>query len=501
MWDAAATKARMKPDKTLSPETAKRLSEASALRETGQVIEAISAYKAVLAEAPDLPDSWYNLGWLLRRAGEPRQAIEAYDRALGLGIKDPEEVHLNRGVIFADDLNAPDLAIKSYRTALSLNPDFVRARFNLANSLEDIGDRDGAASEYRTILDRNPREAEPLARLANLSTVNSADDGLVRRLESERARPEISKASKASLEFALGRLLDQVGEYDRAFEAFKTANFASGATRHPNSPTYDPVRHDAQVSALIKVGLPTQAAVFKPSPIHPVFIVGQFRSGSTLLEQILSAHSEIDTGGELTLLPILAGRYLAPYPQSLSNLSYEKTSNLREAYLEGLRLRLPNATGIVTDKRPDNFYHVGLILRMLPDAKILHTVRDPRDTCLSNYFLHLSHQQPHALSLSHLGHHFRAYQRVMAHWKAIAPDRILDVDYDSMVQDPEAEIRKTLDFLNVPFEPACLDFQKSEAPVKTASVWQVREPLYQHSSGRWRNYESHLGPLLETLND
>ena len=491
----------MMTENTYSPEIARRLSEASALRESGQVVEAISAYKSVLAEAPDLPDSWYNLGWLQRRAGEPRLAIEAYDRALGLGIKDPEEVHLNRGVIFADDLNAPDLAIEAYRAALALNPDFLQARFNLANSLEDIGDRDGAAAEYRTMLDDNPRETEPLARLANLSTVNSADDGLVIRLESERSRPEISKASKASLEFALGRLLDQVGEYDRAFEAFKTANFASGAARHPNSPKYDPVRHDAQVSTLLEVGLPAQAAVFKPTSIQPVFIVGQFRSGSTLLEQILSAHSAVSTGGELGLLPILAGRHLSPYPQSLSTLPYEMASKLREAYLEGLKQRLPNAAGIVTDKRPDNFYHVGLILRMFPDAKILHTVRDPRDTCLSNYFLHLSHQQPHALNLAHLGHHYRAYERVMAHWKAIAPDSILDVDYDVMVQDPETEIRKTLDFLDLPFEPACLDFQNSDTPVKTASVWQVREPLYQHASGRWRNYESHLGPLQESLND
>lgn len=491
----------MMTENTLSPEIARRLSEASALRESGQVDEAIVAYRAVLSEAPNLPDSWYNLGWLLRRAGDPRQAIEAYDRALALGIKAPEEVHLNRGVIFADDLNAPDLAVEAYRTALELNGDFLQARFNLANSLEDIGDRDGAAAEYRTMLEHNPRETEPLARLANLSTVSSADDGLVIRLESERSRPEISKASKASLEFALGRLLDQTGEYDRAFEAFKTANFASAAARHPNSPGYDPARHDTQVSALLAVDLPSEGAIFKPTPIQPVFIVGQFRSGSTLLEQILSAHSAVATGGELGLLPALAGRHLSPYPQSLSTVSYQMTTQLREAYLEGLEQRLPNAAGIVTDKRPDNFYHVGLILRLFPDAKILHTVRDPRDTCLSSYFAHLSHQQPHALNLAHLGHHYRAYQRVIAHWKAIAPDKILDVDYDMLVQNPEAEIRKTLGFLGLPFEPGCLDFQNSDAPVKTASVWQVREPLYQRSSGRWRHYESHLGPLLEALND
>ncbi|MFT5776754.1 sulfotransferase family protein, partial [Hyphomonas sp.] len=205
--------------------------------------------------------------------------------------------------------------------------------------------------------------------------------------------------------------------------------------------------------------------------------------------------------GELPLLGMIAARDLRPYPQSLAKLSAAQADELRDAYLSGVALRLPGASGIVTDKRPDNFYHIGLILRLFPNARILHTVRDPRDTCLSNYFLHLSHAQPHAVDLAHLGHQYRAYQRLMAHWKSIAPGNILDVDYDALVRSPELEIRKVLTFLNLPFDAACLDFHNSRTPVKTASVWQVREPLYQQSSGRWRNYEPHLRPLLEALND
>ena len=463
--------------------------------------EAIAAYRAVLADAPNLPDSWYNLGWLLRRAGDPKAAIAAYDRALALNISGPEEVFLNKGVIFADDLLDPARAQEAYRAALAINPRYGNARFNLANTLEDLGDREGAASEYRMLLQQAPGEPEPLARLANLSKISSPGDPLVVQLQSALARTELPASARASLGFALGRLLDQAGAYDHAFEAFKDANAQSLASRDPKQPGYDPARQDALVAALTSLPAPAPIAPASAGSLSPVFILGQFRSGSTLLEQVLSAHSAVTTGGELPLLGMIAARDLRPYPQSLADLTTEQAAALHDAYLSGVALRLPGASGIITDKRPDNFYHIGLILRLFPDARILHTVRDPRDTCLSNYFLHLSHAQPHAIDLSHLGHQYRAYERLMAHWKSIAPDNILDVDYDALVRSPEPEIQKVLAFLNLPFDAACLDFHNSRTPVKTASVWQVREPLYQQSSGRWRNYESHLEPLLEALND
>ncbi len=485
----------------LPPHVAQRLAQASALRQAGKVAEAVAAYRALLAEAPGLPDSWYNLGWLLRRAGDPIGALEAYDRALSLSISGPEEVLLNKGVIYADDLLDPAKAEQAYRAALAINPLYAEARFNLSNTLEDLGDREAAAAEYRTLLDQAPDAAEPLARLANLTVVTSPGDELVERLKSTLARNDLPADHRASLGFALGRLFDQAGEFDMAFDAYRHANAASLASRHPRMPGYNRARQDELVDSLISLPPPASAAADSATAISPVFILGQFRSGSTLLEQILSAHSAITTGGELPLLGTIAARDLSPYPASLASLAADKASALRDAYLQGVMLRFPGSFGIVTDKRPDNFYHIGLILRLFPNARILHTVRDPRDTCLSNYFLHLSHDQPHALDLADLGHHYRAYQRLMAHWKTIAGDRMLDVEYDTLVRNPETAIRNVTTFLGLSFEAACLDFQTSPAPVKTASVWQVREPLYQRSSGRWRNYEPHLEPLLEALND
>ena len=272
--------------------------------------EAIAAYRAVLADAPNLPDSWYNLGWLLRRAGDPSAAIAAYERALALNISGPEEVFLNKGVIFADDLLDPARAQEAYRAALAINPRYGNARFNLANTLEDLGDREGAASEYRMLLQQAPGEPEPLARLANLSKISSPGDPLVVQLQSALARTELPASARASLGFALGRLLDQAGAYDHAFEAFKDANAQSLASRDPKKPGYDPARQDALVAALTSLPAPAPIAPASAGSLSPVFILGQFRSGSTLLEQVLSAHSAVTTGGELPLLGMIAARDL-----------------------------------------------------------------------------------------------------------------------------------------------------------------------------------------------
>jgi len=477
-----------------------RLAEASALRNAGRVAEAIAAYRDVLAIEPALPDSWYNLAWLLRRNAQQEAALEAYDEALRRGIAEPEEVWLNKGVIQADDLLNPDAAILAFEQALKLNPVYLPALLNLGNTYEDLGNRQAAAAQYSRLLEIAPQDADALARLANLSKPVSADDEIVRRVDAARSRPGLPPDGKATLEFALGRMLDQVGDYDSAFAAYERANRASEAARPAGYPAFDPVKFEAIIQSLTEIRV-SATVTFEPASVTPVFILGQFRSGSTLLEQVLSAHSAVTTLGELPLLSEVAAQYFSPYPQALEAVSPPRIAAARAAYLAGLQQRRPGVRGFVTDKRPDNFFHVGLILHLFPEARILHTVRDKRDVCLSTYFTNLDAQQLHATSLTNIALQYRAYERLMAHWKAIAPGRILDVSYDALVGDAETEIRKALDFLGLPYEAGCLDFHTSAAPVKTASVWQVREPLYRQSSGRWRNYEKHLGPLLEILND
>jgi hypothetical protein len=218
-----------------------------------------------------------------------------------------------------------------------------------------------------------------------------------------------------------------------------------------------------------------------------------FRSGSTLAEQILAGHSRVTAGGELGLVPALA-RTLEPWPAAASP---EAIGRLRGLYLNGLNAARPGAD-VVTDKRPDNFLHIGLIKAMFPDARIVHTVRDPLDTILSNWFLHLDRSMAHALDLDDLVHWHGQYRRLMAHWKRLYPD-ILDLDYDALVVEPRPEIERLLAGLGLEWEEGVLDFHRNETGVRTASVWQVREPLYRRASGRWRNYARHLEGVRAAL--
>jgi tetratricopeptide (TPR) repeat protein len=470
------------------------LRRASQLRQAGRVDEAIAAYHAFLALRPDSATSWFNLGWLQRRARRFEEALAAYGEALRLGIDGAEEVHLNRAAIYSDDLARPGLAEAELQAALALNPFYVPALLNLGNLREDLGDRPGAAAAYEAALAAEPENALALARLAGVTPADGRADPLVRRLREALSRLRAAPADKADLGFALGQRLDAAAAYDEAFAAYAAANEASRAAAGPAA-RYDPGAHEAFVGRLISA-FPRAAPPGQSPSGAPVFICGMFRSGSTLAEQVLAAHSRVTAGGELDLLPALIRDRLRPYPESAADPP--ALHEVRTAYLDGLR-RIHTGSALVTDKRPDNFLHIGLIKALFPDARIVHTVRSPLDNCLSVWFLHLDPAMSYALDLGDIAHWYRQYRRLMAHWKALYPDDIHDLDYDALVAEPRPQVEALLRFLGLPWEEDCLSFYAVPGAVKTASVWQVRQPLYLRSSGRWRNYERHIGPLREAL--
>jgi tetratricopeptide (TPR) repeat protein len=483
-------------------EPAALLREAARLEQTGQLAQAAVTYERILARWPALADCWYNLGLLQRRLRRFDAALSSYARALALGIRAPEEVHLNRAVILADDLRQEAAAEQELRRALALNGGYLPALRNLANLLEDLGAREEALATYVRILELEPRAYESLARYAGLQRVERADDALIARLRAALADPQATRAERASLGFALGAALDACGEYAAAFEAYSLANRDSRASA-PAAARYDRRAQERYVDELIRTFGHAAApagvgAAPAPAAPRPIFICGMFRSGSTLTEQLLARHPLVHAGGELDLLPALVRTELNPYPAALAGCDATRIAALAEDYLGGLARLFPGSP-YVTDKRPDNFLHIGLIKRLMPHARIVHTTRDGLDNCLSVFFLHLDQRMSYALDLADIGHYYRQYQRLMRHWHSLYGADLLDFSYDSLVAEPRAALERLLAFCGLPWEEACLTPAASGAAVKTASVWQVRQPLYRRSSGRARHYRRELEALAAYL--
>jgi len=447
-----------------------------------------------------LADCWYCLAVLQRKARLFKSALESYQRALELGIKRPEEVHLNSAVIYADDLREEAAAERELRAALVLNPAYVPALLNVANLHEDRGERDAALSVYRQILEFDPESPQALARCANMQTFASSQDPLIVQLRRTMDLPRVTAGERANLGFALGRALDACADYDAAFDACVAANRDSRSSAEPGTGTYDAPREERFIDRLISAyPAPIDpTGIDLPARPRPIFILGMFRSGSTLLEQLLAGHPQITAGGEIDVLPYLAQTSFAPFPEAAAAAPVPKRGLVAAQYIETLRTLFPAAEW-VTDKRPDNLLYVGLIKSLFPNAKIVHTTRDPLDNCLSIYFLHLHQGMSYSLDLMDTGHHYLQYRRLMKHWKALYPLDIIDVNYDTLVRRPRETVEAVLNSLSLGWDERCSGVPAAGRTIKTASVWQAREPLYQRSSGRARHYLRHLAQLQAYL--
>lgn len=473
------------------------LRNAELLARAGRLLEAEAAYTQLLARWPDVPDTWYNLALLQRRVGRFDAALASYQQALDRGISQPEEVHLNRGVIYSDCLRQEASAEKELLAALTLNPTYVPALLNLANLKEDLGRRSEAIALYERILAVQPDCWEALARLASIQAASSSSSALIPRVQHAIALPSVAPADKASLAFALGKMLDASGAYEQAFDTYVAANRHSRESANPR-PFYDRRQHEALIDQLIAMFPSQPPSTSSPPSVSPIFICGMFRSGSTLVEQVLAAHSRVTAGGEISFLPTLVRTELAPFPAAMAGVTAAQLEQIANRYRQRLTSLFPHAD-LITDKRPDNFLYIGLIKSLFPNARIVHTTRSPLDNCLSIFFLHLDHSMAYALDLLDTAHYYGQYRRLMSHWKSLYGSDILNFSYDSFVSEPRAQLEQLLAFCGLEWEESCLAFHRVGNAVKTASVWQVREPLYGRSSGRWRNYAAQLAPVEEYL--
>jgi tetratricopeptide (TPR) repeat protein len=477
------------------------VSEAQRLQRLNRVPEAILAYERVLARWPERATCWFNLGVLQRQARQLSAALASYQQALDHGICAAEEVHLNRSVIYTDYLRQDEAAERELLTALALNPAYSPALLNLANLYEDLGRRAEASALYERLLTLDPRCLEALARYANLQPLPVPGEALASQLNAALVLPSASAAERASLGFALGRLLDGRGDYEAAFGVYAAANRDSRASAALGVVAYDRRRQELLVDYLMhSAHAPPANVAARSSKVSPIFICGMFRSGSTLTEQLLAGHPGVAAGGELDFLPRQVAGELAPFPESMASISAARIGELARRYLDEIAALFPDAA-YVTDKRPDNFLYIGLIKRLFPDAKIVHTTREPLDNCLSIFFLHLDHGMSYALELMDIGHYFREYRRLMAHWQRLYGTDIFDFNYDAFVREPQREAARLFGFLGLEWDERYLEFPRSARAVKTASVWQVRQPLYSRSSGRARHYARQLARLRDYLAD
>lgn len=487
--------------------------QAEWLQDQGQHDAAIAAYRRLLARWPALPDDWFNLAWLLRRLGRAEDALKAYGQALAHGIGGAEEVHLERAIVYSELLRRDAEAEAELKQALTLAPGFAPALLNLGNLHEEYGRREAAIECYERLLALIPSSAtapqaqwrlQALARLAHLRPPLSSEDPLLLALEQAAGAFGVPPDVRATALFAQGRALDALQLPERAFAAFAVANAAASQ----GARAYDPAAAE-RLTAELKAAFATAVTVSRPGPDltaqtrPPLFICGMFRSGSTLLEQALAAHPQIEAGGEIEFLPRLVASTLAPFPQSLQTLSASCLADYASQYLAHLRQQFPDALQagrLLTDKRPDNFRLIGLIKHLFPDARFVHTVRDPRDVGLSIWMHHLDPRQlPHACDLAAIGHHYGQYVQLMNHWQALYPDSILAFDYDRFVGAPRATLEPVLEWLGLAWHDDCLEFHRRQQSVRTASYWQVRRPLYGEASGRFRRYGTLLDPLLRSL--
>ena len=449
--------------------------QADLLLGRGRLDDAARLYGEALAMEPAQPVAWFNLGWTLRALRRFDAALAAYGEALARGIDRPEDVRLNRATILSDHLFRPDEAIDELNRALASAPGNVAAWLALGLIHEDRGDAAPARSAYQRALRLAPGNGRATARLGALTIAGNDAAGAARDLAAA-LDGAAGPADRAEMLFTLGDAFDRLGRYGEAFPAYEAANVIA---RQFAQRRYDPAAQEALVDRLIAT--PLAAAPADLAMPQPIFVCGMFRSGSTLAERMLARHSAVVAGGELEFVPALVAG-LAGYPQIVPTLPADQLLAWRAEY----RRALP-AARFVTDKRCDNILHLGLIARLFPQARMVHTRRAPLDNLLSIYCLHFDEGVTYGHDLTDAAHYYVQYRRLLRHWQD-AGLVTHDLDYDSLVHAPQPTAAALLTSLGLEWEDGVLATAADAAPVRTASAWQVRAPLHDRSSGRWRHY-------------
>ncbi|HYM43233.1 MAG TPA: sulfotransferase [Steroidobacteraceae bacterium] len=457
-----------------------------------------------LRQSEHLPLAYRGLGPVLLALGRVEEADAAARHLQKIEPENPQTWIIMATV--ASRFMRQEQALEAYQRAAQYQPGDVRLLMSIGHVRKSLGRRAESESSYKEVLAADPANAEAWWSLADLKNYSFADHevAVMQGLIADWERAARVRPGDAQLHFALGRALEQRGRYPEAFASYARGNAMRRSDARFDIEAFE--RRAQRIRAFFSAAFfAGHAGGGDPSPA-PIFIVGLPRSGSTLIEQILASHSQVDGTMELPNIVNLVRSFedltadRDGYPEALGSIPGPQFASLGARYIaETAPLRRGRAH--FTDKLPNNFSHVGLIRAILPNATVIDARRHPLDACFSTFRQHFASGQTFSYDLEDLGRYYRCYLSLMDHWDEVLPGKVLHLRYEELVRDPEANIRALLAHCGLPFEAACLSFHENARAVRTPSAEQVRQPIYTSAVGHWRHYANELEPLRRALGD
>ena len=457
--------------------------------------QSIQLYQQALTMQPDNVQVHRHLGASYQRMGQTQAAMKCFEQALSLR-PDYVDARIKLAEVLRE-LGRAEEALVQVEQVIDLKPDEIQAHIILALILRELGEAELAIERFERLLSTQPRCGHLYYQIAMLKPRQE----LIPVVEKLIGDPELPIGDTLFCHFALGNIYRGSKSYDQAFSHFLEAN-----TLYRKTFVYDAKEHALLIDRLIKVYSKRffqGKRKFGSASRLPVFILGMPRSGSTLVEQIISSHALVHGAGELqaisAIILTISQRleHANPYPECMTLFDKEMAEEYSARYLQELALHSATAKHI-TDKFPGNYFKIGLIKTLFPDARIILCQRNPLDSCISIFF-HCIQDWKWSFELTELGQYYLDYQRIMSHWQKLFPGEIFTVQYEDLVMDQERISKQLIDYLGLEWDEKCLDFHNNERVVMTFSNMQVRQPMYKNSINRWKPYEKHLQPLIEVL--
>jgi cytochrome c-type biogenesis protein CcmH/NrfG len=469
----------------------------------GRLDDSERLLRRALDLAPGFVAARGNLATVLYKQKRFAEAAAVLDEVLAQDPADPANRNLRAASL--GHIGEYDEALAIYRDLTGAFPDHAKLWMSLGHLLKTVGRQEESVAAYRRALALEPHLGEVWWSLANLKTVRF-DDADVAAMEAALADAATGHDDRFHLHFALGRALEQRRDFRPSFH-----HYAEGNGLRSEELGYEPEQTTALIDATIARFTPdlvAQVAGQGCKTPDPVFILGLPRAGSTLIEQILASHSQVEGTMELPDIPAMAmreaeaaGARQRHWSEALEAMDHVRLRELGEEYLERTRVQRKTGKPFYIDKLPNNWLYTGFIAAILPHATIIDARRHPFDCCFSNFRQHFARGQAFSYDLDHVGRYYADYVRAMDHYDLVMPGRVLRVVHEDVLEDPEGEVRRLLDYLGLPFEAACLEFHRNTRAVRTASSEQVRRPINRDGVGQWEPYAEWLGPLRDVLGE